>query len=44
VLEPVCTILENYDEHKTPVEDLLKVKEYYFKKKYLDRILERIEG
>jgi len=44
IREPVCTILENYDENKTPVEELLKVKEYYFKKKYLDRILERMGG
>ena len=39
---PVRSILENYDEVSTPVEDLLKIKEYYYKKKYLDRILERI--
>ena len=39
---PVISILENYDDASTPTEDLLKVKEYYFKKKYLDRILERI--
>ena len=39
---PVRSILENYDDTSTPTEDLLKVKEYYYKKKYLDRILERI--
>jgi molecular chaperone HscB len=36
---PVETIIENYSEDTTISADLLKVKDYYFKKKYLDRIL-----
>jgi molecular chaperone HscB len=39
IFEPVKTIVETYTEGATPTEDLLKVKEYYFKKKYLNRIL-----
>ena len=39
----VKDIIENYaDEHIT-TEQLLKIKEYYFKKKYLHRILERLD-
>jgi molecular chaperone HscB len=37
--EPVKPIVEGYEEGKTTTEQLLKVKEYYYKKKYLDRIL-----
>lgn len=40
---PVKNIIENYNENTT-AEDLLKVKEYYYKKKYLQRILDRING
>lgn len=36
---PVKAIVERYEEGKTTTEDLQKVKEYYFKKKYLSRIL-----
>lgn len=32
-------IVEGYEDGKTTTEQLLKVKEYYYKKKYLDRIL-----
>jgi molecular chaperone HscB len=35
-------IVENYDDNTIKREDLLKVKEYYFKKKYLHRILDRL--
>jgi molecular chaperone HscB len=38
IYKPVKAIVEGY-EGKTTSEDLLKVKEYYFKKKYLNRIL-----
>ena len=37
----VRPIIENYDD-ATTTADLLKVKEYYYKKKYLQRILDRI--
>ncbi|MDB5248734.1 MAG: chaperone protein HscB [Segetibacter sp.] len=39
IYQPVKTIVEGYEEGKTTTEDLLKVKEYYYKKKYLSRIL-----
>ncbi len=44
VYNEVEPIIENYDDAKTSKADLLKLKEYYFKKKYLQRILDRLEG
>ncbi len=38
----VKDIIENYNDAAITTENLLKVKEYYFKKKYLQRILERL--
>lgn len=38
--EPINSIIENYQEGITSQEALLQVKEYYFKKKYLDKITE----
>ena len=35
---PVKLIIENYKEGITSTEELLKVKEYYYKKKYLNRL------
>jgi molecular chaperone HscB len=35
---PVEAIITNYQEGITTQEELLQVKEYYFKKKYLDKI------
>jgi molecular chaperone HscB len=40
IYEPVKAIIEHYKEGVTTKEELLQVKEYYFKKKYLNRILE----
>ena len=40
----VQTIIENYDDATASTADLLKLKEYYFKKKYLQRILDRLAG
>jgi molecular chaperone HscB len=40
----VKPIIEAYDEATTSVADLEQLKAYYFKKKYLERILERLEG
>jgi molecular chaperone HscB len=37
-------IIENYDDETASTPDLLKLKEYYFKKKYLQRILDRLAG
>ena len=39
IYEPVATIVENYQEGITTEKELLQVKEYYYRKKYLDRIL-----
>jgi molecular chaperone HscB len=38
IYEPVKKIMANYQEGVTSEEELLQVKEYYFKRKYLDRI------
>ena len=40
----VKDIIEHYDDATASTPDLLKVKEYYYKKKYLQRILDRIGG
>ena len=37
-------IIENYDDATVTSTNLLKLKEYYYKKKYLQRILDRLEG
>lgn len=38
IYSPVAQIIENYKEDFTSEEELKKVKEYYFKKKYLQRL------
>ena len=40
----VKPIIENYDDGIASNTDLLKLKEYFYKKKYLQRILDRLEG
>lgn len=40
----VQTIIEYYNDDRTTDEQLLQVKDYYYKKKYLKRILERLDG
>lgn len=40
----VKPIIENYDDATATTANLLKLKEYYYKKKYLQRILDRLEG
>lgn len=40
IYEPVSKIVKQYQEGITTKEELLQVKEYYYKKKYLQRILE----
>jgi len=42
--EEVKAIIDNYKEGITTNEELLQVKGYYYKKKYLQRILDRIDG
>ncbi len=44
IYEPVANIIENYKEGVTTREELLQVKDYYFKKKYLARIYEALNG
>lgn len=41
--KPVQSIIENYKEGITTREDLLRVKEYYYKKKYLNRLKEQLK-
>jgi molecular chaperone HscB len=43
IYTPVKHIIEQYNDSTITTENLLKVKEYYFKKKYLQRILERLD-
>lgn len=38
IYEPVENILKNYDEGITTEKELLQVKDYYFKKKYINRL------
>lgn len=41
---PVKEIVEHYSEGVTTEKELLQVKEYYYKKKYLDRIRRQLAG
>lgn len=41
--DDVNDIIDNYDDATITTEMLLKIKEYYFKKKYLHRILDRMD-
>ena len=41
---PVKEIVEHYQEGITSEKELLQVKEYYYKKKYLDRIRQQLNG
>ena len=43
IYEPVKNIIEHYKEGVTTEEELLQVKDYYFKKKYLDRLRDQLE-
>lgn len=40
----VKNLIESYNDEEVSSKELLQIKEYYFKKKYLKRILERLEG
>ena len=44
IYTPVKDTIENYREGITPLADLLPVKEYYYKKKYIDRIRRQLNG
>ena len=39
IYEPVQQIMEHYQEGIVPEKELLQIKEYYYQKKYLNRIL-----
>jgi molecular chaperone HscB len=42
IFKPIKGLLESYQVGVTPKEALLQVKDYYFKKKYLDRIADQL--
>ena len=44
IYAPVKEIVEYYDEGSVSEKELLEVKEYYYKKKYLDRIRRQLTG
>ena len=44
IYEPIANIIENYKDGVTTNEELLQVKDYYFKKKYLARIYDALNG
>jgi molecular chaperone HscB len=44
IYQPVSKIVEEYKEGITTEKELLQVKEYYYKKKYLDRIRQQLAG
>lgn len=44
IYEPVKKYIEDYQDDKVTEKELLQVKEYYYKKKYLDRIRRQLAG
>ncbi len=44
IYEPVRPVVENYQEGITNEKELLQVKDYYYQKKYLDRIRQQLAG
>lgn len=42
IYEPVQEIMEHYQEGVTSEKELLQVKDYYYKKKYIDRIKQQL--
>lgn len=44
IYEPVKDLLKNFEGVAADAAALEKIKEYYYKKKYLQRILDRMEG
>lgn len=44
IYQPVKNIIEHYDDTAITETQLLQVKEYYYKKKYLDRVQEQLGG
>lgn len=44
IYAPVKSIIENYSEGITTEKELLQVKEFYFKKKYINRLQQQLKG
>lgn len=44
IYAPVKPVVENYREGITTEKELLQVKEWYYQKKYLDRIRQQLKG
>jgi molecular chaperone HscB len=44
IYEPVKDTMEHYEDGVTTEKELLQVKEYYYKKKYLQRIQQQLNG
>jgi molecular chaperone HscB len=44
IYEPVESIVENYEEGAASEKELLQVKEYYYRKKYLTRLRQQFGG
>ena len=44
IYEPVKKYIEDYQDDRVTEKELLQVKEYYYKKKYLDRIRRQLAG
>jgi molecular chaperone HscB len=44
IYEPVKETVEHYQDGVTTEKELLQVKEYYYKKKYLHRIQQQLNG
>lgn len=42
LFEEIAPLLNSYNAKETPADALLKLKAYYYKKKYLNRILDRL--
>ena len=43
IYEEIRPLIENYNDKKASKEELLKVKDYYFRKKYIYRILDALD-
>jgi molecular chaperone HscB len=43
IYEPVAKTIENYQDGVTTEKELLQVKDYYFKKKYLQRLRQQLK-
>lgn len=44
IYEPVKPVIENYKDGITTTDELLMVKDYYYKKKYLHRLEQQLAG